>query len=125
MLSTDVTQELLASVARTADVTTVAQRNEFYSGILVVVDVTAVAATPSVVPTFRYRDSVVAKQITLLAATALTGTGTAIYLIAPNAAADGGITAAVAMTMPRDWDLFMNHADADSITYQVSLTYLR
>ncbi len=121
---TESAKELLASLARTADVTTDPQDNTGHQGVLIVVDVTAIAATPSVVPTIRFRDPITSKQVTLLAGAALTAVGVTAYLIAPDAVAGGGITAAVAMLLPKDWDLFMNHADADSITYQVSRTYM-
>jgi len=116
--------ELIPSLARIADFTTPAQLNGGFKGVLVVIDVTAITLTPSVVPIFRFRDPILNKQITLLAGAALTGIGVTAYLLAPDAAAGGGITAAVALQLMQDWDLFMDHADTDSITYQASATYL-
>ena len=121
---TQPTFELFKSTARTADETSAAQLNRNFRGILVVVDISVYPAAASVVPTLRYRDPITGKQVTLLAATALTATGTTVYLIGPDAASGEGITAAVKTPLPRDWDLFMDHADADSITYQVSAQYL-
>lgn len=116
-----------ASAARTADPTAVVlSLPSGHQGILIVVDVTATSVTPSVVTTLRAIDGNGDYNGTLYTGTAFTSTGTTTYMVHPGvvgATFDG--TDSASIPLPGDFDLFMDHADADSITYSVQVHYLR
>ena len=88
-------------------------------GMVVVVDVTAAAVTPSVVFNVDGFDPLSDKTWTLLDSAAITGTGTTILRVGPgltaagNAVADDLIPAVVRIAPV--------HADADPITYTVTV----
>ena len=107
---------LAASAARTATDTFEAQN---YHGryLTVVIDVTAVAATPSVVFTIQGVDPLSAKAYTLLASAAVTATGTTVLHVGPGLTA--AANAVANLPVPYNWQLLATHADADSITYSV------
>lgn len=124
---------LLASAARTATVTGDAQYNNEALGILLFIDVTAAAATPSVVPKIQagFPDTTApTPTITWVdyftVAAALTATGDYTYLLYPAilASADGNMTESVNLPLPRVWRLVLTHADTDSFTYSVTGQYL-
>jgi len=110
---------VLASAARTAAPDT----HEFdasrcdYSALYVVIDVTAIAATPSITVTVSGVDYVSGKVFTVLASAAITATGTTVLHIGP------GITAAANAQedqhVPPVFRVTVTHGDADSITYSV------
>jgi len=117
-------ETFFASAARTADVT-VDKDNVEGRGVLLVVDVTVASATPSVVPTIRARDEEGNYNNPIFTGTAFTGTGQFTYLVYPGVtSADFDGTDAASIALPREWQLFMNHADADSITYSVRGHYI-
>ncbi len=122
-LNYPVGKKLLDSAARTATTTTDAQTNGDHCGVHVIVDVTAVAATPSVTPTIEAFDSASGTWYSLLVGTAITGTGKTVLKVAP------GITpvanGAAADYLPAVWRVTFTHADADSITYSVGANLLR
>lgn len=111
---------VLASAARTADPDT----KEFeamgveYRGLHLVIDVTAVAATPSVTVTVQGVDRVSGKVYTVLASAAITATGTTVLKVGP------GLTAAANSVandfVPPIFRILADHADADSITYSIA-----
>lgn len=112
---------LLASAARTADVTTAEQVTPQALALRVFINVTSVTSTPSVVPNIRVRmpylgGAVTRPTITLLAGAAITATGQTILQIGPLSDVANLIENSFA---PSIWDVFMDHADADSITYTV------
>lgn len=118
--NTDVT--LLTSAARTATVSTADQQAYFASGVYVYVKVTAITDTPSVVLTLEGKLPN-GDYVTLLTAVAVTGTGTTVYLLHPDAgAAAEGVTKVVNFPIPLNWRVTMTHGDADSITYEVYAT---
>jgi hypothetical protein len=115
----DVRFTAYASAARTASPDTA----EFelppgVRGLMVVIDVTAVAATPSVVFTVAGVDRLSGKVFTLLASAAITAAGTTVLRIGPGLTAAAG-TVANDM-VPPVVRVTPVHADADSITYSVS-----
>ena len=109
---------VLASAARTATVSSRDFDNIHHKGAHVVVDVTAVTATPSVVPSIEGKDPTSGKYYTLLTGAAITATGTTVLKIYPGIAtvANG----AASDVLPRVWRVTMTHADTDSITYSVA-----
>src|SRR3972149_8869356 len=121
-----------ASSARTATPTAVEflVADPVIRGVIIAVNVTANAATPSVVPTLKIK--VDGTWITLKAFTAITnitGNGLYLYLIYPGIS-DLGLSGivideVVAYPIPTNFEFSMVHADADSITYAVNLECLR
>lgn len=109
---------LLASAARTATVATADQRNPHHRGVVVVIDVTASSATPSVVATIQGKDEVSGKYYTILASAAITGTGTTVLRVYPGLTAASNTVAND--VLPSTWRVNFVHADADSITYSAA-----
>lgn len=109
---------LLASAARTATVATSDQSNTEHRGAVVIINVTAASATPSVVATIQGKDEVSGAYYTILASAAITGTGTTVLRVYP------GLTAAANTVandvLPSTWRVNLVHADTDSITYSVA-----
>jgi hypothetical protein len=109
---------ILTSAARTASVNSQDYINtNGYQNMILTIDATAAAATPSVVFTIEGKDLASGKYYTILASAAITGTGTTILRVSP------GLTAA-ANTIAKDfipfvWRLKVVAADADSLTYSV------
>lgn len=109
---------LLASAARTATTSSADQTNYNGRGCHVIINATASAATPSVVPTIEGKDAVTGNYYTILTGTAITGAGTTVLKVYP------GITpvanGAASDMLPRVWRLTMTAADADSLTYSAA-----
>lgn len=108
-----------ASAARTASPADAVFVNYGYLGVMIVIDVTAVTATPSVVFNIEGVDSLSGKVWTLLASAAITGTGTTVLEVHPGITASTNVRAKGAV--PRNWQINPVHADADSITYSVAV----
>ena len=109
---------LLSSAARTATVATAGQINKSKTGVIITIDVTAIAATPSVVFTIQGFDPVSGKYYTILASAAVTGVSTVTMRVFPGCTAAANVAAND--ILPRDWRVNCVHGDADSITYTVS-----
>jgi len=108
-----------ASAARTASPIAMSnQTNKKAKGLLVVIDVTAIAATPSVVFTIQGYDPVSGKYFTILASAAITGTGTTVLRVYPGLTASPNVIAND--VLPLVWRVIATHGDSDSITYSVS-----
>lgn len=114
----NVSREIWPSAARTATPTKADQINYNARGVVVVIDVTAAADTPSIVVTIQGLDPVSGQYYTLLASAAITGISTVVLRVYP------GLTAAANLVangiLPRNWAIDVVHADGDSITYSVS-----
>lgn len=113
---------LLASAARTANANSADQTNGGHKGLHVVIDVTAIADSPSVVFTIEGKDAVSGKYYTLLASAAITGVGTTVLRVFPGLAA--AANAAANDVLPRTWRVTTTHDDADSITYSVGASVI-
>lgn len=109
-----------ASAARTATPTPMdtAQNGPGWKGLVVVIDVTAASATPSVVFTVQGYDPVSGKYYTILASAAITGTGTTVLRVFPGSTVAANLAAND--ILPARWRVIATHGDADSITYSVS-----
>jgi hypothetical protein len=112
-------QTIYSSAARTATPTAVVLNTRRAKALYVVIDVTAIADSPSVVPTVDGYDSPSDSWFNLITGAAITGTLDARCLrIGP------GLTAAANLTVldyvPDRVRVVMTHGDADSITYSVS-----
>ena len=108
---------LLASAARTATVNSANITNYNHRGVHIIINVTAITATPSVVPTIQGYDPLSTTYYTLLTGVAITATGYTILKIYPGIGAVAN--AAANDILPNTWRISMAHADADSITYSV------
>jgi hypothetical protein len=108
---------VFTSAARTSTHSSPDRSNDYGKGIVVVIDVTAVTSTPSVVFTIEGKDPTSGKYYTILASSAITGTGTTVLRVHP------GLTAAANSVandiLPAVWRITATHADSDSITYTV------
>lgn len=109
---------VFASAARTATPTAGDYTMHGRRGMHLVIDATAAAATPSVVPKIEAYDPVSGKWYTLLEGAAITGTGTTVLKVYPGITAAANVSASD--VVPDRWRVSMTHADADSITYSVS-----
>jgi hypothetical protein len=110
---------VLPSAARTAAPDTLELRNlGRVTGLIVVVDVTASAATPVVNVKIQGVDVFSGKTWDILTSADIAGTGTTVLRVRP------GITpvtnVAVADALPPTVRITALHSDADSITYSVS-----
>lgn len=120
----NVAKTLLSSAARTADTNSSDQTNYNARGAMFFVNVTATSATPSVTLNVQGKDPVSGNYFTIYTSAAFTATGQFSYQVYPGASAAGALTGAAPLTIPRTWRVFMDHADADSITYSVGMSYI-
>lgn len=115
----------LESAARTATPSVATYRNPGFKGVHVIVDVTALSATPSVVVKVEGQDPATEEFYEILSGTAITdvtGTGTYVFKVYPGIEPSPG--AAASDGIPKFWRVRPVHADADSITYSVGVNYL-
>jgi hypothetical protein len=118
-----VDQTIYISAARTATPTAVELSIGEYLAMHLIIDVTAVTATPSIVVTIAGFDPLSTKYYTLLESAAITTTGTNVLKIgfgtgvSANAAANDALPDLVRITI--------THGDADSITYTASAKLMR
>ena len=113
---------IYASAARTAAPTATTQLNEGGSGICVVLDATAAAATPSITLTISGVDELGVVH-TLLAGAAVTGISNNVYWVFPGAPVTTNVSAN--KFLPRQYKITVAHGDTDSITYSVTASILR
>lgn len=110
-----------ASAARTATPTAVTVPVGRYNWLRLVIDVTAVTATPSVVCTIDGLSPLSGKYHNLLTSAALTDSGapyTRVLTIGPGLTASANLVAN--NVLPDTLRVTMTHGDSDSITYSVS-----
>lgn len=92
--------------------------NQYYSGIRVVVDVTAINLTPSITVTIEGKDKLSGKYFTLLESAAITNTGTTVLLVYPGIVEAANLKAS--NVLGSVWRIRVTHGDGDSITYSVN-----
>lgn len=115
--------EAFASAARTATADSADLFNRGNKiGAHVVIDVTAIAATPSVVFKVQGKDPVSGKYYDILTSAAITGVGTTRLTVTPGVAASANV--AISDAIPSVFRVRAEHADADSITYSVGVNLL-
>ena len=117
MAQNRISRTIYASAARTASPSASTLLNRFEKGVQVFIDVTATAATPSVVFRVQGKDGVSGKWYNLLESAAITAVGTTLLRVEPGATEAANTVAAA--NVPRVWRVTATHADADSITYSV------
>jgi hypothetical protein len=108
----------LASAARTATPTVADVTTYNAGGITVVINVTAVTATPSVVFTIDGKDALSGVYYNLLTSAAVTGVSTVVLRVSPGITVAANLAAA--QLLPRVIRILPTHGDADSITYTVA-----
>ena len=111
---------MLPSSARIATNNSDDLTNSQQKGCHIIIDVTAISATPSVVPTIQGKDSVSGKYYTLLVGAAITATGTTILKVYPALIPVANLVAND--IVPVKFRILMTHGDADSITYSVGVS---
>lgn len=113
---------VIALAARTASANSADMFNHNARGAIIAIDVTAIAATPSITVTIKGKDSLSGKFLTILASAAISAVGTTRLIIYP------GITAAANLKvdepLPRIWRAEVVNVDADSITYSIGANYI-
>jgi len=116
----NIEEELLSSASRITTVTTIDHTNYNGSRLLMIVDVTAINATPIITPTLQVHDPTADLYFTVWSAsTALTAVGTAAYYFA-DGASGGSFTEIEAFGLPaRTWRVRVLHHDTDAITYSI------
>lgn len=113
-------QSILASAARTASVNSTDFVTSGATGLVVVIDVTAITATPSIVPTIQMKDVLSGKYVDVLTGAAITAVGTTVLYVDPRVAAVANVAAN--RPLGRLMRVVMTAADADSATYSVGGT---
>lgn len=114
-----------ASAARTEAPTAMGDQTNSgnkYKGIRVVIDITAVTATPAITVTIQGKDELSGKYYTLLASAALATTGTTVLTVYPGLATVANVT--IGMPLPLIWRVITAHGDSDSATYSVAAELL-
>ena len=113
------TQTAYESAARIATPVVADTNTSKAAGVQYVIDVTAISATPNIVPTISGIDPVSGATYTLLTGAAIIATGTTVLQVHPSLAETANLKASA--LLPQKTRLTMSHADADSITYSVSV----
>ena len=107
---------LLTSAERIASIDSADQINYNGHGVHVILDVTAIDATPSIVLTIEGKDAA-GNYYTILQGAAVVGVSVNVYKVAPWCQNVANVS--VADLLPREWRVTVTHADADKITYGV------
>lgn len=112
--------ELFPSVARAVAqaYASALQHNPHFRGGAVVINVSAVTASPSVIPKIQGYDPISATYYDILTGAAITGTGQTVLKVYPGLTVAANV--AVSDFLPAQWRLIMTHGDTDSITYTAS-----
>jgi hypothetical protein len=110
---------LYASAARTATPTAAEFGANGAHGLHLVINVSTLAASPSVVPTIDGYNTLSNGWYNLLTGAAITATGTTVLKIYPGIVAVA--SAAASDVIPNKLRLVLTHGDADSITYSAAV----
>jgi hypothetical protein len=116
-------QVLFASASRTATSSSPVVNGNRCKALVVVIDVTAITATPSVVFTVEVVDSLSGKFPAVLTSAAVTATGTTVLTIGQGVTAVANVSSGQAV--PENVRVTATHGDADAITYTVSCHKIR
>jgi hypothetical protein len=108
---------VLPSAARTAAINSADFKNYGAKGLHLIIDITAITATPLVTVTIKGKDPVSGKYYTLLASTALAAVATTVLKVYPGLTAAANLVASD--VLPRDWRVEVTVGDADSATYSI------
>ena len=106
------------SGARTASVNSDNVTSPDAEALHVIINVTAIASTPSVVPTIQGYDPTSGDYYDILVGSAITATGMTVLKVGLSIAPSAN--AAAQDLVPIQWRVKFAHADSDSITYTAS-----
>lgn len=110
---------LLTSASRTATPNTYEiQGIDRYTGLVVVVDVTAVTSTPSITVAIQGVDRLSGKTWTILTSAAITATGTTVLKVRPDITASANLAASD--VLPPFTRIAVTHGNSNAITYSVA-----
>lgn len=116
-------QTVYASAARTATPTTYeGQKPAWARGMHLVIDATAVTATPAITFTIQGYSPLGDDAYTILQSTVIATAVTTVMRVYPGLAAVNNL--AISDSIPARWRLSAAHGDADSITYSVQVLWL-
>jgi hypothetical protein len=116
------TVAVLPSAARAATTTSDDFLNRNAKGLHLVIDVTAITATPSITVTIQGKDYLSGKYYTILASAAISTTGTTVLKVFPGSAVTSNLSAND--MLPVNWRVSVTHGDADSITYSIAASLM-
>lgn len=112
---------LLPSAARTATVTGADQVNLGHRGVHIVINTTAYTAAASVTVKIQGK-SASGIYYDILAAAAISATGTLTLLVYPGATASANVS--ISDALPAVWRIVSTAADSKSVTYSVDADLL-
>src|SRR5687767_4994745 len=112
---------LFPSAARTPTVNAEDHSDVIGDYLHLIIDCTAVDATPQVAYPIQGKDPASGKYYTILASAAITGTGTTILKVGPSLTAAANLVAND--IVPSIWRVIATHGDADSITYSCGANF--
>jgi hypothetical protein len=113
---------MLASSARTASANSEDFANFYNKGGHFIIDVSAVADTPSIVATIQGKDPASGTYYDLISGIAITATGIQVLKIYPGIFSVAN--AAASDVLPKTFRASVANADSDSITYSVSVVLI-
>lgn len=108
---------VFGSAARTASENSPDLNNNNSQNVHLLINVSAITATPSVVFTIQGKEPIGGLYYDLLASPAITATGTTVLKVGPGL--EPVANGAAADFLPVNWRVKAVHGDADSITYSV------
>lgn len=111
------------SAARTATPTAVTVNTSRVKALRVVIDITAITATPLLTVTIDVGDSLSGKFVNLLTSAVLAAVGTTALTIALGATVVANVSASA--PLGDSVRITVSHGDADSATYSVSAHLIR
>lgn len=117
---------LLASLARNASTASADQTNYNGKGVIVVVNISAVAGDDTFTFTIQGKDPISSEYYGMLVSSALASTGIYVYILYP--ATTAGATGVISAPLPRTWRVAATYAQvggaADTLTFSVSACVL-
>lgn len=112
---------LLPSAARTTDQTSASLYSRGATGLTATLVVTAIVTSPSITFAIQAYDAASATWVTLLTSAAITGASTNTIVVSPQVATAANVS--LNRVIPDTVRIFVDHSDADSITYSVGLAW--
>jgi hypothetical protein len=114
---------VLASAVRAATLNTEDLCNDYFRGVELVIDMTAVPGVDTVTFTIQAKDPTSGKYFTVLASAAIVATGTTVLRVYPGLTA--AANAVVSDVLPRSWRVQATHSAGSNFTYSVGANYLK
>lgn len=112
---------LLISAARTTDQTSAALYSRNASGLIATLVVTAIVSSPSITFAIQAYDAASATWVTLLTSAAITGASTNRITVSPQVSTSANVS--LNSIIPDTVRIFVDHSNANSITYSVGLEW--